>query len=116
MSSIQSSIGLITGIPIIDTVDQLMGIAGRPRDLLISRNQTLEAEQLAINTLSTRLLGFQFDADKLNTESLFDSRKASSSNKSLLTASIESESTPAAGNYLFTPIRTATNHQYVRVS
>jgi flagellar hook-associated protein 2 len=113
MSSIQSSIGLITGIPIIDTVDQLMQLASQPRDLLISRNQAVQAEQLAINTLSTRLVGFQFDVGKLKSESLYDASKAGSSDSSLLTASVDSESNPAAGSYQFTPLRMASSQQLV---
>ena len=48
MGRITSNIGLITGIPITDTVDQLIGVAGAPRDLLSSRNQGLQQQQLAI--------------------------------------------------------------------
>ena len=36
MGRIQSSVGLITGIPIQDTVDQLIKLAAKPRDLLTS--------------------------------------------------------------------------------
>ena len=60
MGRISSNIGLITGIPITDTVDQLMQIAARPRDLLTSRTESLQSQQLAITSLSSRLLGIQF--------------------------------------------------------
>ena len=43
MSGIASSIGLITGIPIKDTVDQLISISAQPRDALVERTATLNA-------------------------------------------------------------------------
>ena len=39
MTRIQSSVGLITGIPIEETVNKLMAIAARPRDLLDGSQQ-----------------------------------------------------------------------------
>ena len=36
MGRIASSIGIITGVPITDTVDQLIAISARPRDLIVS--------------------------------------------------------------------------------
>jgi len=50
MGRITSNVGLITGIPITDTVDQLIAVAGAPRDILLSRTQGLQRQQLAIGS------------------------------------------------------------------
>ena len=52
MARIQSSIGLVTGIPITDTVDQLIAVSARPRDTLVGRTNKLQSEQLAIGELT----------------------------------------------------------------
>ena len=46
MGRIIANVGLITGIPIQDTVDQLIKIAARPRDLLVSRTQGITNQQV----------------------------------------------------------------------
>ena len=51
MSRITSSVGLITGIPIEETVAKLMAVAARPRELVANRTKTIDAERLAINIL-----------------------------------------------------------------
>ena len=113
MGTITSNVGLATGLDITGTVDQLMQIASVPRDLLISRTEGLQSEQLAINSLSTRLLAFQYEVDQLNLDSIFQSRVTSTSDDSLLTATVAEDATPAISNYIFTPIRTATYQQLV---
>ncbi len=113
MGRITSNVGLITGIPITDTVDQLMKIASQPRDILTSRTQSLQQQQLAINTLATRLVAVQFDLSKLNVNSLFTSKKAESSDATKLTAAVATGASPVAGSYQFTPVRTAASQQLV---
>ena len=113
MGRITSNIGLITGIPITDTVDQLMQVAGVPRDRLVTRTQDLQSQQLAINTLTTQLLSLQFDLSKFKVSSLYDSKQVSSTDETVLSASIESGGEPVAGNYQFTPVRTASAQQLV---
>ena len=51
MGSIQASTGLISGINTQDTVDKLMQVASRPRDLLNSRIKGLQSQQAALNDL-----------------------------------------------------------------
>ncbi|MBX3425005.1 MAG: flagellar filament capping protein FliD [Pirellulales bacterium] len=111
MSRITSSIGLITGIPIEDTVNQLMQLAARPRDLLVSRNKSIQDEQTAVNTLSTRLLGFQFAINKLKSTTVYSSRTVTSSNKDALSAAVPSGTTPPAGTVVVRPVRTASSQQ-----
>ena len=111
MSQIQSAIGLITGVPILDTVDQLMAIAARPRDLLTARNSVLQSEQLAVNRLSSLLLGMQFEVDKLKVTDLFHTKTVTSSNSDILSAALANDGAPVVGTHLFTPVQTATAHQ-----
>ena len=113
MGRITSNIGLITGIPITDTVDQLMAVAGRPRDILQARNQGLQDQQLAINTLATRVLSLQFEVGKLDASAPFESRDVASADENLLLATLNEGSTPPIGEYHVRPVQTATSQQLV---
>src|SRR5262245_23297734 len=107
MSRIQSSTGLITGIPIEDTVNKLMQLASQPRDTLKARTQDLQNQKLAVTQLTSLLVAFQFEVKQLGRDSLFESRQATSSDGSALAAAVATDGTPALGNYLFTPVQTA---------
>lgn len=109
MTSIQSSIGLITGIPIAETVKQLMELEAKPRDVLVERTEKVNAQAAAIAELTASVLSLQFTAKKFSAASLFQATKANSSNTSLLSASVTG--TPRVGSYQFTPIRLAQSHQ-----
>ncbi|MEQ8210401.1 MAG: flagellar filament capping protein FliD [Lacipirellulaceae bacterium] len=113
MGRITSNVGLITGLPITDTVDQLMSVAGRPRDLLQARTQDLLSQQGAINTLSTRLASFEFSINKLNSLSVYQARDTVSSDEEKLTAFVPSGVTPPAGEFLLQPVRVASSHQVI---
>lgn len=84
MSRIQSSVGLITGIPIEETVTKLMALAARPRDLLNTRTQGLKSEQLAVTKLTSLVLALQFETNKLSSASLFQTKQVVSSNDDVL--------------------------------
>ncbi len=116
MTRIQSSTGLVTGIPIEETVNKLMVLAAQPKNLLSSRNQQLQSEKLAIQQLSSLVLAFKFEASKLGSASLFDSKQVKSSYTTALTATVPTGGNPAVGNYLFTPIQTATSQQFLSKS
>jgi flagellar hook-associated protein 2 len=109
MGRIQSSIGLITGVPIQETVDQLMELASRPRELLVSRNKDFQTQQTAIAEILAKTLALQLAATRLGKASVFNKNTAISSHPDLLSAAVTGE--PAAGEYLFTPVRTAQSHQ-----
>ncbi|MEX2172034.1 MAG: flagellar filament capping protein FliD [Pirellulales bacterium] len=113
MSRIQSSIGLISGIPIQETVDKLMAVAGRPRDLLVARTKELQSEQLAINALTSRVLSFQFALNKLKSASIFAAATATSSKPEVLSATVPTGATPLVGSYQFTPLQTAAAHSLI---
>ncbi|MEM9185030.1 MAG: flagellar filament capping protein FliD [Planctomycetota bacterium] len=112
MSAIQSSVGLITGIPIQDTVDQLIAISARPRDQLVTRTNEIQSERGAVDTLSSLVLSLQFSANRFDASSTFTGRTASSSSTGVGVA-IPNGSTPQAGSYQFTPLQSASASQYV---
>jgi flagellar hook-associated protein 2 len=111
MSRITSSIGLITGIPIEETVKKLMEVAARPRDTLKTRNEGLKQQQAALGTLSSRLLAFQFEVNKLKAPTVYQAREAASSNDDVLTAALPVGGTATVGSYLVRPVRAAAAHQ-----
>ncbi|MEX0641354.1 MAG: flagellar filament capping protein FliD [Pirellulales bacterium] len=116
MSRITSSVGLITGIPIEETVNKLLAVAARPRNLVSKRNSSLGNEKLAVQRLSSLVLALRFEASKLGDKSLFSSKSISSSDTAALTATIASGANPAVANYLFTPVQTASAQQYLSQS
>jgi flagellar hook-associated protein 2 len=110
MTRIQSSTGLITGIPIQETVDQLMAIASQPKTILTNRTRSLSNEKLAVTQLTSLLVAFQFETKQLAGDSVYNSRTVSTSDASL-SATIAADASPAVGNYLFTPVQTASAQQ-----
>jgi len=109
MAGIQANTGLITGIPIAETVKQLIALEAQPRDLLVTRTEAINDEASAIAELTASVLSFQFTAKKFEKSTLFNTSKATSSNTTFLSATVTG--TPKAGNYQFTPIRTAQSQQ-----
>ncbi len=116
MGRIQSSTGLITGIPIEDTVNKLIALAAQPKTNLSNRNKQLQTEKLAVQQLSSLVLAFKFESSKLGSTTLFDSKQVTSSDTAALTATVSSGGNPAVGNYLFTPVQTATSQQFLSQS
>lgn len=111
MAGIQSSTGLITGIPIQDTVDKLMAVASQPKTILTNRNKSLQSEKLAVTQLSTLLVALQFESKQFGATNLFESTSVTSSDTATLSASAVLGKTPAVGKYLFTPLQTASSQQ-----
>ena len=111
MSRITSSVGLITGIPIEDTINKLMAIAARPRDLVASRARTLDAERLAVTKLTSLMVAFEFEVNRLASTTLFQGRTVASSDDTILQATLADGGSPALGNYQFRPLQTASAQQ-----
>ncbi|HVT27587.1 MAG TPA: flagellar filament capping protein FliD [Lacipirellulaceae bacterium] len=112
---ITPSTGLITGIPIQDTVDQLMAVASQSKNILTSRTQDLTNEKTAVTQLETLIAAFQYEANAIGTASLFQTRQATS-NDAALTAAVATDGSPAPGSYLFTPVQTASTQQLLSQS
>ena len=113
MGQIQTSIGLITGFPIQDTVEQLLVVSGQPRNLAFQRNAALKTEQVAVNQLSSLLLSFQFSVNQLGKTDVFEQTSVTSSDPSTLNATLVADASPTAGSYQFTPLQTAQAQQYL---
>jgi len=109
MARIQTTVGLITGIDIANTVSQLMEIAASRRDMLQERTDALEEEQTALTQLAALLSSVQYVAGNLGKSDLYDKRSATSSNSSTISVSVTGS--PSVGDYQYTAIRTAQSHQ-----
>jgi flagellar capping protein FliD len=109
MGRIQSSVGLVTGIDIEKTVNQLLAVQAQPRNNLEARKKGLDARAGAVTDLMALTLGAQFAARRLNSAALFTVKSANSSNTTLLTASAKAAATP--GSYQFVAVRKAQTHQ-----
>jgi flagellar hook-associated protein 2 len=110
MGQITSNIGLITGINITDTIDKLIAIEQKPRDLVAARNKDDQNEQVAVKDLAARLLSLEFTANKLADGTLFDKTSVTSGSTAL---SVTSTGTPAVGDYQFTPLQPAQAEQVI---
>ncbi|HYW78144.1 MAG TPA: flagellar filament capping protein FliD, partial [Thermoguttaceae bacterium] len=109
MGRIQTNIGLITGMPIGDTVDSLMQYAGKARDMLSDRTAKIQEEQVAVTELSAYVLAVRLVTDNLGKEDLFDKRQVTSNAPDILSATVNG--TPPKGTYQYTSLQTAQNHQ-----
>ena len=116
MTRIQSSVGLISGIPIQETVNQLIEVASQPKKNVTDRNKLLSSEKLAVTQLSSLLVAFQFESNQLGSTKLFDSKTVSSSKTAALSATLIADGNPTAGTYLFTPVQTASAQQVLSQS
>ncbi len=67
MGRIVSSVGLVTGTNIDDTVKQLIAIQARPRDLVVNRNKTIEDQRTALTGLTAQLVAVQLTVRKFIT-------------------------------------------------
>ena len=95
MGRITTNVGLISGLNIKEIVDQLIDISAIPRDNLKVRSEDLQNQQLAIGGLSAKLLSIQFSMGKLAGNSLYASKKTTSSDSTLLTAAVSNASIAA---------------------
>ncbi len=111
MGRIQTNIGLFTGFPIGDTVEKLMQLAARPRDMLVGRVEDLKDEKMAVMELSALLAGVQYAAAALGNEDLYQQRTVASSHADLLAAQLTGD--PPRGTYQFTPIRMVQYQQLI---
>lgn len=111
MGRIQSSIGLMSGVPITDTVDQLMKLNARPRDNLVKATEKLDEERVAITELSALLVATQYVGKNLGKDDIFERKTASTSNEAAMTAKVTGN--PINGTHQLTPIQTAQSQQWL---
>ncbi|MFK8112162.1 MAG: flagellar filament capping protein FliD [Rubripirellula sp.] len=108
MGRIQSSIGLITGTDIAGTVDQLISLSSRPRDRLVARTDTLQAEGRAIAELTASVIGVQLAGNQLSNASTFRSKAVNSSDSETISATAGSGASTAT--HQVRTLQTAATH------
>jgi flagellar hook-associated protein 2 len=101
--TITTSTGLASGIDIGGTVDKLIALAAKPRDMLQTATDTVKSQQVAINGLAASLYAVKYISDNLGKTALFQERLATSSTPGALAATVTGN--PAVGTYEFTPLR-----------
>ncbi len=109
MGRIQTSIGLITGTNIQDTVDKLMAISAQPRDRLQNRIKGLQSQQTAVTELTALVIGVQLAANRYKDATIFNGIKLTSSNESAV--SVTKSGTPAAGDTTLRVLQLAQTHR-----
>jgi len=108
MGRLQSSVGLVSGLDIQGTVEQLLKIEARPRDLTASRNEDLTNQQVAVTDLTAAVVAVQLAARNLGKADTFSKKTVASSDPAALSAMITG--TPSVGTYEFTSVRKAQAH------
>ena len=111
MGTISSGIGLISGLATADLVDLLIAIQSRPRILLQNRRATFQAKRLALLDISAKLVALQISADTFSDADLFKARTATSSNESILKATVQAGAN--LGSFQFQPVSLVQTHQLI---
>ncbi|MEE9212030.1 MAG: flagellar filament capping protein FliD [Phycisphaeraceae bacterium] len=109
--TITSGVGLISGIPIADLIDQLMALEARPKTIVENRNAVLQAQQIAFQDINAKLLSLKFSAAGLTSSSSFNATTAATSDESAITVSSGNGATP--GTYQFTVNRLVGSQQTI---
>lgn len=97
--SITSSVGLISGIDSAALINQLLEIEARPKLLAQQRIAQLQQEQAAYLAVNSALLGLKNASAAFDSQDIFQSAAATSSNEGVLTATAGTDA--AAGQYDF---------------
>src|SRR2546421_287017 len=90
MAGITSSIGLASGLPTKDIIDQLMSLEARPKTLLKNRMDAANAQRLAYTDLAARLTSIRLSATAFKKAATFQQATATSSDQNVLTATAAS--------------------------
>ncbi|HEV8606506.1 MAG TPA: flagellar filament capping protein FliD [Tepidisphaeraceae bacterium] len=86
MAGITSGVGLASGFPTKDIIDQLMSLEARPKVLLKNRMDLANAQRLAYTDLAARLTSIRLSATAFKKTATFQQATASSSDENVLTA------------------------------
>lgn len=111
MGTLYSGVGLISGLDIDGLVDRLIAAEGRPRDLLVARVRTIDAQRAAYADVSARISALLAGVTSLSARSFFSAVKSTSSNASVLGATATTAA--AVGSYSFVVRQLATRQQIV---
>lgn len=97
MGRIATSIGLITGTPIQDTVNQLINLSAIPRNRLQSRNELLTKERTAITDVTVLAIGVQLAAKSFGNPNAMRTTSVASADAKVLAAT--RQGAPEPGSY-----------------
>ena len=111
MGQITSGVGLVSGIPIADLVDQLIAIEARPKQLVERRIAVLQSQQVAFSGINANLLNLKLSAGAFAGNNTFNTTSSASSDESVLTVTSTSSATP--GTYSFVVDRLVTTQQMI---
>ena len=89
-----SSTGLISGIDSASLIEQLLALKRRPIVLAQQRQFQLTQQQAGLTAISGRLSTLQSAANGFRIDRVFDSRRATSSDEDVLTASASPDAQP----------------------
>ncbi len=99
MGGITSGIGLASGLDTASIIQQLLSLEARPRILAQQRLSTIKVQQSAYLDINSRLQNLRSLVSGLRTQPVFDAKKATSSDESILTATASAGA--AVGSYTF---------------
>ncbi|RIK79052.1 MAG: hypothetical protein DCC68_13895 [Planctomycetota bacterium] len=111
MGRITSSIGLVSGVPIAETVEKLVALQTGPRDQLVASVKKTTERQTAIVDLTARLIALQFSSNALGQTSSFDAVSAASSDTNTLGVTAGADA--AVGTHQITVLRKAQSQQSI---
>jgi len=111
MARIQATTGLVSGIPIDQTVTELMSIASQPVTNLQNADTALTNQETALDQLAALLLSIQSTAKNLGQANLFAQTTATSSDPSALAVTVTGN--PPQGTYQYTPVQTVQSQQWL---
>jgi flagellar capping protein FliD len=111
MGRITSSIGLVSGVPIAETVEKLVALQTGPRDQLVASVKKTQERQTAVVDLTARIIALQFAGNALGQLATFDAVTATSSDTNAL--SVTAGVSAAVGSHQITVLRKAQSQQAI---
>lgn len=108
MGTISTGVGLVSGFPTAEIIDQLMTIERRPLDLVNERIEEVQAVRTAFLDLSARLLSVKTSVGRFKKAESLRTYTAASSNESVLKATASSDA--RVGSYHLT-VQSLVAHQ-----
>ena len=111
MSGIVSSIGLASGLPIQDIIDQLIAVQSRPYLLTLQRIEAIQQKRASYSSLNAQLLALKNAVTQFDRLGFFRRSQATSSNSTVLSA-IAADGA-VAGSYAFRVQSLVTSNQLI---
>jgi flagellar hook-associated protein 2 len=111
MAQITSSVGLISGLPTADIINELISLDAAPVSLLQTQIASANAQQQAYSTLETQINSIQQIGQNLSLPTTFQNATATSSDPNVLTATTAVGA--AVGSYQIQVARLVTTQQSI---